>query len=78
MGKVAEWRWQTEGENRNRALVAQEIIDSNNEIYLMSLNKSRCKEKRENKQNMRDNQSCLYNYFLYTPRTQMPCMAQKT
>jgi hypothetical protein len=39
MGKAAEWRRRIEGEDGNRAMAAQEIIDSNNEIYLMSLNK---------------------------------------
>jgi hypothetical protein len=37
MDKVVEWRWQSEGEDRNRAVAAWEIINSNNKIYLMSL-----------------------------------------
>jgi hypothetical protein len=32
-------RWQSEGEDGNRAVVEWEIIDSDNEIYLMILNK---------------------------------------
>jgi hypothetical protein len=44
----------------------------------MSLNKELCEEKRENKQNTRNNQSYLYNLFLYMLRTQIPCAAWKT
>jgi hypothetical protein len=39
MGDAVERRWQSEDEDGNRAMAAQEIIDSDNEIYLMSLNK---------------------------------------
>jgi hypothetical protein len=39
MDKVAEWRWQSEGKDGNGAMVAWEIVDSDNEIYLISLNK---------------------------------------
>jgi hypothetical protein len=39
MGEVAEQRWQGEGKHGNRAIAAWEIADSNNEIYLRSLNK---------------------------------------
>jgi hypothetical protein len=39
MGEVVEQRWQSKGEDRNRAMAAREIIDSNNKIYLTSLNK---------------------------------------
>jgi hypothetical protein len=38
MGKAAEQSWRSEGEDGNAAMVAQEIVDSDNEIYLMSLN----------------------------------------
>jgi hypothetical protein len=51
MGEAAEQRWQSEGEDGNRAVAAQESVNSDNEIYLMSLNEYLCKEKRENKQN---------------------------
>jgi hypothetical protein len=72
MGEVAEHRWRSEGEDKRRAVASQEIIHSDNEIYLMSLNKQLCKEKRENKQNARNNQSYLYNHFHYTLATQIP------
>jgi hypothetical protein len=39
MDEVAERRGQSEGQDRNRAMAAWEIVDSNNEIYLMILNK---------------------------------------
>jgi hypothetical protein len=37
--EAAKQRWQSEGEDGNRAMAAWEIVDSNNEIYLMILNK---------------------------------------
>jgi hypothetical protein len=39
IGEVVEWRWQSIGEDGNRAMAVWEIIDSDNKIYLMSLNK---------------------------------------
>jgi hypothetical protein len=39
MAKAVEWRQQSEGEDGNRAIAVREIIDSENEIYLMILNK---------------------------------------
>jgi hypothetical protein len=39
IGKSAEQRQQSEGDDGNGAVATWEIIDSNNEIYLMSLNK---------------------------------------
>jgi hypothetical protein len=39
MGEAVEQRWQSEGKDGNRAVVSREIIDSDNEIYLMILNK---------------------------------------
>jgi hypothetical protein len=39
MGKAAEWRQRSKGEDGNGAMAALEIIDSDNEIYLTSLNK---------------------------------------
>jgi hypothetical protein len=39
MGEVAERRRSSEGKDGNGAMVAWEIIDSDNEISLMSLNK---------------------------------------
>jgi hypothetical protein len=37
--EVAKWRWQSEGKDGKRAVAGWEIIDSDNEIYLMILNK---------------------------------------
>jgi hypothetical protein len=56
-------------------MVALEIIGSDNETYLMSLNKELSKEKRENEQNMQNNQSYLSNLFFYMPRTKILCTA---
>jgi hypothetical protein len=39
MDEVAEQRWQSKGEDGNRAMEAWEIVDSENEIYLIILNK---------------------------------------
>jgi hypothetical protein len=39
MGKAVGQRWQSGGKDGNRAIVVWKIIDSNNKIYLMSLNK---------------------------------------
>jgi hypothetical protein len=39
MGKVAEWSRWSKGEDGNGTVAAQEIVDSNNEIYSTSLNK---------------------------------------
>jgi hypothetical protein len=51
MGKVVEWRQQSEGQDRNRAIVAWEIIDSDNEIYLMSFKQITMQREKRNKQN---------------------------
>jgi hypothetical protein len=37
--EVVEQRWQSKGKDGNRAIEVWEIIDSDNEIYLMILNK---------------------------------------
>jgi hypothetical protein len=37
--EVAKWRQQSEGKDRNGAMTVQEIIHSDNEIYVMILNK---------------------------------------
>jgi hypothetical protein len=39
IGEAVEQRWQSKGEDGNRAIIVWEIVDSNNEIYLMSSNK---------------------------------------
>jgi hypothetical protein len=36
IGKVVEWRRRREGEDGNRAVAAQQMVDSDNEIYLTS------------------------------------------
>jgi hypothetical protein len=36
MSEMVEQRWRSEGKDGNRAVAAREIIDSDNEIYLMS------------------------------------------
>jgi hypothetical protein len=61
MGKMAEQRWWSEGEDWNRVVAVWEVIDSDNKIYLISLNKQLYKEKRANKQNMWNNESDLSN-----------------
>jgi hypothetical protein len=39
MGEAMVWRWRSEGEDGNRAVAVLKFIDSDNEIYLMILNK---------------------------------------
>jgi hypothetical protein len=39
MAEAAEWRRRSEGEDGNGAMVAWEIVDSDNEIYFMTLNR---------------------------------------
>jgi hypothetical protein len=39
MGEAVEQGRRSNGEDGNRAMAAQEIIDSDNEVYLMTLNK---------------------------------------
>jgi hypothetical protein len=39
MGEAVEGRQRSKGEDGNMAIVVWEIVDSDNKIYLMSLNK---------------------------------------
>jgi hypothetical protein len=37
--EVAKWSWQSKGEDIHSTMAAWEIVDSDNEMYLMILNK---------------------------------------
>jgi ribonucleotide reductase beta subunit family protein with ferritin-like domain len=61
-----------------RAGAGWKIICNDEEIYLTMFKQITVLTEKENKQNTRNNQSYLYNLFLYTPKPEMPCAARKS